>query len=137
MLVLALGLLMSAVVMVVSAQTVPTSPVTTAPFVGDARMCGSLPTGYAQTAAIYKSGSPTTLLLYEVNDRGVGTFQDFIERAAVIAATEEAEESDESVVLFSAPTYDLLVLPNGICQIQSTQIPTAEGKPFVCNFVCN
>lgn len=137
--ILVVALVMLAAVAIVSAQTVPTAPITSTPFVGDARMCGNLPGAYAQTAVIYRTGSISggNFLLYEINDRGVSTFLTEVVRADINEAVEEAAEEDEAQVLYSAATYTVSALPSGLCQYRSTQIPTVEGKPFVCTFTCN
>jgi hypothetical protein len=135
--------MLAGLVMFASAQrTIPTNPtVPISPEPGDTRVCGNFPGGFAQTAAIYRTGTinNSNLLIYEINDNGVGTYRDEVPRATIIELSDLAEETDEEQVLFSQPdsTVTVVVLPSGICEYRSIHIPTAQNKPFVCRFVCN
>lgn len=131
-LLLALALLMTT--MMVSAQTTPTSPINPTLCAADSRIGASFPGICAQTAAIYRSD--TDLLMYEINDNGVGTFLAVVSTAEIDEKYEEATETDEAAVLFEADTYTVYVLPSGWCQFQSLQIPVAQGKTFNYRFIC-
>lgn len=127
------------------ASAVVTSPVTsptTAPFVGDDRVCGDQPGAYAQTAAIFPmsddEGNNSSLLMYEINDNGVGTYLGEVANNNTINdALSEASDTSAPVTFFTADTYSVSALPSGLCQFNSTQIPTDEGKGYTCTFSCN
>lgn len=109
-----------------------------APYAGDDRICGPNAGGSAQTAALYFAGTgPSSLLMYELNDNGVGTYLGEVSNSNVDVALQSAETSGQPVSFFSASTFTVFGLPNGLCQFTSVQIPVAEGKPFTCTFTCS
>jgi hypothetical protein len=108
-----------------------------APYAGDDRICGPDAGGSAQTAALYFAGTgPSSLLMYELNDNGVGTYLGEVSNNAVDVAVQSAASSGQPVSFFSAATFTVYGLPNGLCQFTSLQIPVGEGKSFTCTFTC-
>lgn len=100
----------------------------------DDRVCGDLPGAPSQSAAIFRGDNG--LNFFEVSESGATTSLVAVSNEDVSSALTAAAAGGAPEVVFQAASYTVYALPEGLCQLNSTQYPV-EGKTFTCTFTCN